>query len=173
LRAVRKAVGELPVLRKDFIVTRYQVAEARAAGSDAVLLIVAALDDRTLSSLMAGAAALGLDALVETHDVTEVQRALDAGAAIVGVNSRNLRTLEMDPGIFERVAARLPASVLAVAESGISSAADVRRLTSLGYRAFLVGERFMTSPDPGAALAAFLTTPGMDSRYPFPESSAT
>ncbi len=173
LRAVHKAVADVPLLRKDFIVTRYQVAEARAAGADAVLLIVAALEDRTLSSLMADAAAFGLDALVETHDVTEVQRALDAGAGIIGVNSRNLRTLEMDPGLFERAAGRFPSSVLAVAESGISSAGDVPRLTSLGYRAFLIGERFMTSADPGAALTEFLTIPGMDSRYPFPESSAT
>jgi indole-3-glycerol phosphate synthase len=173
LRAVRKAVPDVPVLRKDFIVTRYQVAEARAAGADAVLLIVAVLDDRALASLMADAAAFGLDALVETHDATEVQRALDAGATIVGVNSRNLRTLEMDPGLFERVAGRFPSSVVAVAESGISSAGDVLRLTTLGYRAFLIGERFMTSPDPGGALAEFLTTPGIDSRYPFPESSAT
>lgn len=162
LRAVREAVPGVPLLRKDFIVTSYQIAEARACGADAVLLIVAALDDRALSSLMAEAATFSLAALVEAHDAVEAQRAVDAGATVIGVNSRNLRTLEVKPDVFEAVAGRLPDSVTAVAESGISSPADIGRLRSLGYDAFLIGERFMAAPDPGAALAEFLA--GADSR---------
>ena len=155
LAAVREAVA-LPLLRKDFIVDEYQLIEAVAAGADAVLLIVAALDDRTLSSLHAAAGALGLAVLVEVHTDEELDRALAAGAAIVGVNNRNLRTLEVDVALSERLAARLPASVVAVSESGLRTAADVARLGHLGYRAFLVGERFMTSPSPGEALAGLL-----------------
>jgi indole-3-glycerol phosphate synthase len=155
LAAVREAVA-LPLLRKDFIVDEYQLIEAVAAGADAVLLIVAALDDRTLASLHAAAEALGLAVLVEVHTDEELDRALAAGAAIVGVNNRNLRTLEVDVALSERLAARLPASVVAVSESGLRTAADVARLGHLGYRAFLVGERFMTSPSPGEALAGLL-----------------
>jgi indole-3-glycerol phosphate synthase len=153
LEAVRAAVG-LPLLRKDFIVTEFQVEEARAAGADAVLLIVAALDDGRLRRLRELAAELDLATLVEVHDEEELGRALDAGADIVGVNSRDLKSLAVTRETFDRLAPSLPASVIAVAESGLGSAAEVARLRTLRYDAFLVGERFMTSPDPGAALRA-------------------
>ncbi len=151
LAAVRAAVT-LPLLRKDFIVTRYQVLEAAAAGADAVLLIVAALSDRELTTLLAEAAALGLAALVEVHDEEELRRALDAGAEIIGVNSRNLRTLSVDGDVHVRLARQLPAGVIAVAESGLREAADLERLERAGYSAFLVGERLIGQPDPGRAL---------------------
>jgi indole-3-glycerol phosphate synthase len=151
LRLVREAV-QIPVLRKDFIVTQYQLVEAAAAGADAVLLIVGALDGKELSALVGRAGDLGLATLVEVHDPDEIVRAVDAGARIIGVNSRNLRTLAVDPGAHEKAARRLPGGVIAVAESGIRERSDMDRLTALGYRAFLVGERLMTERDPGAAL---------------------
>jgi indole-3-glycerol phosphate synthase len=151
LAAVRGAV-DVPLLRKDFVVDEYQVAEAVAFGADAVLLIVGALDDRALTRLLAATNDAGLAALVEVHDREELARALDAGADIVGVNSRNLRTLSVDPAVLETVAAGLPGDVTAVAESGIRSADDIARLSALGYHAFLVGERLIVENDPGAAL---------------------
>jgi indole-3-glycerol phosphate synthase len=151
VRAVRQAV-RLPLLRKDFIISQYQLWEARAAGADAVLLIVAALADDDLGSLLAAARAIGLDVLVEVHDETELDRALAAGAQLVGVNNRNLRTLSVDVGASRRLAARLPPHVVGVAESGLKSAEDLHALHAVGYRAFLVGERLMTAEDPGAAL---------------------
>jgi indole-3-glycerol phosphate synthase len=156
LAAVRAAV-DLPLLRKDFIVSEYQVVESAVSGADAILLIVSALDDRLLRELLARAATAGLAVLVEVHDVEELHRAIGAGAEIVGVNSRNLRTLAVDLAVLERVAEKIPAANTAVAESGIRSYADINRLTSLGYRAFLVGERLITEPDPGAALAGLRT----------------
>jgi indole-3-glycerol phosphate synthase len=156
LAAIRTAV-RLPLLRKDFIVDPYQLLEARANGADAVLLIVAALTDTQLRALHRDAHALGLAALVEVHDPTEVERALDAGAAIVGVNNRNLRTLDVDARASELAAARIPSSVIAVSESGLKTAADITRMRALGYRAFLMGERFMTAPDPEAALAELVS----------------
>jgi indole-3-glycerol phosphate synthase len=141
LRHVGAAV-DVPVLRKDFIVTPYQIAEAAAAGADAVLLIVAALDDEPLRDLGTYARECGLDALVEVHDARELDRALEAGADIVGVNSRNLRTLAVSTDLL-----------IAVAESGLRTPDDLRRLRAVRYDAFLIGERFMTTPDPGAALA--------------------
>lgn len=155
LAAVRAAVG-VPLLRKDFIVSDYQLLEAAAAGADAVLLIVGALDDGALRGLMQGAAALGLAAVVEVHDGDELRRALDAGATLVGVNSRNLRTLSVDGDVLETLADHIPPNVLAVAESGIRSHHDLVRLGGLGYGAFLVGERLMSQPDPGAALQELL-----------------
>jgi indole-3-glycerol phosphate synthase len=155
LEAVRSAVA-VPLLRKDFIVDRYQLLEARAAGADAILLIVAALDDASLSTLRGEAEALGLDALVEVHDDAELDRAAAAGAGIIGVNNRNLRTLDVDLQASERLAARMPGHVVAVAESGLRTRDDIDRLAARGYGAFLVGERLMTSPDPGAALAALI-----------------
>jgi indole-3-glycerol phosphate synthase len=155
LAAVRAAV-ELPLLRKDFIISEYQLLEARAAGADAVLLIAGALDGRTLQSLVIRAEDLGLDALVEIHDARELAAALDAGAALVGVNNRNLRTLQVDVDVSERLIAAIPPPVVAVSESGLKTAEDLLRLRALGYRAFLVGERFMTERDPGAALGALL-----------------
>lgn len=155
LRGVRASV-RIPLLRKDFIVSEFQIIEARAAGADAVLLIVAALDDELLKELLDASTRHGLAALVEAHSVQEAQRALDAGATILGVNSRDLRTLAMNPKVFDEVAAILPKGTIAVAESGISAASEAHRLRSAGYSAFLIGERFMTAPDPGAALADFV-----------------
>jgi indole-3-glycerol phosphate synthase len=153
LRAVRVAV-DVPVLRKDFIVSEFQVVESRAAGADAILLIVAALDDETLGGLMRQAHDLELAALVEVHDAEDVERALMAGARIIGINSRNLHTLEVDSRVFEHLAPLVPDGVVAVAESGLKSASYVRRLRTLGFDAFLIGERFMVEDDPGAALRA-------------------
>jgi indole-3-glycerol phosphate synthase len=155
LEAVRATV-DVPLLRKDFVVDDYQLLEARAAGADALLLIVAALDDQTLARLTRGAHSLGLDVLVEVHDELELDRAIAAGSDIIGVNNRNLRTLAVDVDESLRLAARMPDSVIAVAESGLKSGDDVRRLQAAGYRAFLIGERFMTAADPGAALAGLL-----------------
>lgn len=158
LEAVRAAAAAVPVLRKDFIVDEYQLLEARAAGADAVLLIVAALEPAALRALHARATALGLAALVEVHDAAELEVALDAGAGIVGVNNRNLRTLEVDVGASRDIAARMPSHVITVSESGLRTAADLEQLRALGYRAFLIGERFMTAPDPGGALAELLSS---------------
>jgi indole-3-glycerol phosphate synthase len=155
LAGVRAAV-DLPVLRKDFVVSEYQLLEARAAGADAVLLIVAALSARELRALSETAAALGLDALVEVHDAGELARAVDAGAAMIGVNNRNLRTLEVDVRGSDALVGRIPEGVVAVSESGLKSEEDLVRLGRLGYHAFLIGERFMTAPDPGAALGTLL-----------------
>lgn len=156
LAEVRRAVT-VPVLRKDFIVTEQQVLEAKAVGADAVLLIVAAMTASELGALMQAATREGLAALVEVHDQRELDVALDAGAQIVGVNSRNLRTLEVDPSVFETLAHRLPSEVVAVAESGLRTSADIRHLGRLGYRAFLIGERFMAAERPGEALAALIS----------------
>jgi indole-3-glycerol phosphate synthase len=155
LEAVRAAVA-VPVLRKDFIVSEYQILEARAAGADAVLLIVAALDPVELRALAACAAGLGLDALVEVHDADELREAIDAGARIVGVNNRNLRTLEVDVKASEAVIGLMPSGVIAVSESGLRTSEDLARLRQRGYGAFLVGERLMTVPDPGKALRELL-----------------
>jgi indole-3-glycerol phosphate synthase len=153
LSEVRAAV-ETPLLRKDFIVDEYQLAEAVACGADAVLLIVGALDDRMLALLLAAADALGLATLVEVHDRGELARAAAAGARIIGVNSRNLRTLTVDPSVLEDIATLLPRNATAVAESGIRSGEDISRLTVAGYHAFLIGERLIVEEDPGRALAA-------------------
>ena len=155
LREVRGAVT-IPVLRKDFVVTDYQIAEAAAAGADAVLLIVAALSGPALTALMRAADTYGVDALVEVHDREELARAVDAGADLIGVNSRNLRTLEVTPATLDELAASIPDDVTAVAESGLKTPADVARLRTVGYDAFLIGERFMIESDPGAALAQLL-----------------
>ena len=153
LAAVRTAV-QIPILRKDFIVTRYQVLEAVMAGADAVLLIVGALTPKDLQALLAVAGDAGAAALVEAHDAEEIAIASDAGAEIIGLNSRNLRTLTVEPELHERLAAALPKRSVAVAESGLRETADLRRLERLGYHAFLVGERLIVQPDPGAALRA-------------------
>ena len=153
LEAVSAAVT-IPVLRKDFVVTEYQLHEAVAYGADAVLLIVGGLDDGLLRSLHAAAEALGLAVLVEVHDRDELERAKDAGAQIIGVNSRNLRTLAVNVNVFEELAPMMPAGVVAVAESGIRTPEDLRRFTDVGFSAFLVGERLIAQPDPGGALRA-------------------
>lgn len=151
LRAVRSAV-EIPILRKDFIVSEYQLIEAAALGADAALLIVAALDQRELVSLLHVAARLRLAALVEVHNREELRRAVDAGARVIGVNSRNLRTLTVHPEVLAELAAEIPREIVAVAESGIRTGEDITRLSAAGYDAFLVGERLITQPDPGVAL---------------------
>lgn len=151
LAAVRARVG-LPLLRKDFVIDQYQLVEARAAGADAVLLIVAALAPAELTLLQARAWDLGLAALVEVHDEEELVRAIDSGARVIGVNNRNLRTLNVDVEASDRLAARIPREVTAVSESGLKSREELDRLAAAGYRAFLIGERFMTDRDPAGAI---------------------
>jgi len=152
LAAVREAV-KLPLLRKDFIVDEYQLLEARAHGADAVLLIVAALDQPALEALHRRAGELNLSALVEVHSESELRRAIDAGARVIGVNNRDLRTLAVDTGASHRLARGLPPHVVGVSESGLQSRQDLERLRAIGYRACLIGERFMVDPDPARALA--------------------
>jgi indole-3-glycerol phosphate synthase len=147
LKAARAAV-ELPVLRKDFTVTEADVRAARAMGADAVLLIAAALSDDELRTLHAAATSLGLSALVEVHDDDELARALAAGALIVGVNQRDLRTFEVDHERAIRMAATIPSDVVRVAESGVRDDADARRLRDAGYDAVLVGQSVVTADDP-------------------------
>jgi indole-3-glycerol phosphate synthase len=156
LRLARGATRSLPALRKDFVVDPYQIWEARAAGADAVLLIAAALDDRELRALLAEAHAARLEALVEVHDQGELDRALAAEARLVGVNNRNLKTLEVSLEIALSLAPLIPDEVVAVAESGIRQGADVRRLRDAGYDAFLVGEHLMAASDPGRALKSLI-----------------
>lgn len=151
LDAVRAAV-DIPVLRKDFIVTPYQVHEARAHGADLVLLIVAALDQPALVSLLERVQSLGMEALVETHSRLEALRALDAGARIIGVNARDLTTLEVDRNTIEQVIDVIPADVIAVAESGVRGAHDVTEYAKWGADAVLVGEALVTSGEPEAAV---------------------
>ena len=152
LAAVRAAV-KIPLLRKDFIVDDYQLVEARASGADAVLLIVAALEQRELLRLDRRARELGLATLVEVHDEEELKRAADAGARIIGVNNRNLRTLAVDVDGSYRLAARIPRGAVGVSESGLKSREELERLSDAGYRAFLIGERFMTDPNPARAIS--------------------
>lgn len=159
LAAVR-AVVDLPLLRKDFISEVYQLIEARAAGADAVLLIVAGLDDEQLRRLLRRAEAEGFAALVEVHSREELRRAIGAGATLVGVNSRNLKTLAVDLRLHEELVLGIPAGTAAVAESGLTTGADLRRLSEIGYDAFLIGERFMSVADPGDALATLLRDAG-------------
>jgi indole-3-glycerol phosphate synthase len=163
LSAVR-AVSALPVLRKDFVVDEYQVWEARAFGADAVLLIVAALQPGHLEPLLASARDAGLDVLVEVHDRAELKEALDSGARLVGVNSRNLRTLEVDPDVCGRIIEEVPAGLVTVAESGLRSAKDIARLRRAGYSAFLIGEALVSSADPRAALRALLEEAAREGR---------
>ena len=151
LAAVRAAV-DIPLLRKDFIVDEYQLFEARATGADAVLLIVAALEQVDLIRLQGRARDLGLATLVEVHDTDEMTRAIDSGARVIGVNNRNLRTLSVAVDASFHLAAMLPTGVIGVSESGLQSRADLERLAAAGYRAFLIGERFMTDPDPARAM---------------------
>jgi len=148
------AAVPLPLLRKDFVIDTYQIDEARVAGADAVLLIASALAPEDLARLQAHARGLGLDALVEVHDGSELEVALSVSADLVGVNNRDLRSFEVDLGVTERLAARIPADagVLLVAESGIGGPADVARLQRAGASAFLVGESLMRQADPGLAL---------------------
>lgn len=153
LKSVRDAV-DLPILRKEFVVTEYQLIEARAAGADAALLIVAALEDNMLASLLASVEALGLAAFVEVHDEVELERAVGAGAGIIGVNNRNLRTLEIGLETTARLIERMPGDVIAIAESGLRTHRDLVRLRDAGYHGFLIGEVLVTDSAPGRALEA-------------------
>ena len=155
LEAVRAAV-DTPLLRKDFMVTDYQLWEARAAGADLALLIVAALTDDELSALMATTRTLGLTALVEVHTPDETRRAVDAGASLIGVNNRNLQTLDVDLAQFERLVGLIPDDVVKVAESGILSLDDVRRVAHAGADVILVGEALVKHGDPRRAVADFI-----------------
>jgi indole-3-glycerol phosphate synthase len=152
LRAVRAAV-DTPVLRKDFIVSTYQLVEARAAGADLALLIVAALPGEELRRRYDDARELGLTVLVEVHDEAETERAVDLGAELVGVNARDLRTLDVDEKTFGRLAALIPDDRVKVAESGINGAEDVKRFVSEGARVVLVGEALVKDGDPQRAVA--------------------
>jgi indole-3-glycerol phosphate synthase len=156
----------LPCLRKDFMVDEFQLLEARANRADAVLLIVAALQQEELTALLRQAGKHGLDVLCEVHDEEEMRRALDAGCDLIGVNSRDLRTFKVNLDTPFRLAEQLPVGALAVAESGIESRADIARLRTAGYRAFLIGETLMRVPSPGEALKNLLT------ELPSPVSSA-
>jgi indole-3-glycerol phosphate synthase len=155
LRLAREAI-ELPVLRKDFTIDVYQLHEARQGGADAILLIVRILNDDQLREFLRNARELGLAALVEVHDDDELARAVDCQAEIIGVNSRNLDTFEVDLETALRLKRRIPADRLAVAESGIQTPDEVRRLAQAGYDSFLVGETLMRAPDPGRRLAELL-----------------
>ena len=160
---------ELPLLRKDFIVSSYQIIESRASGADAVLLIVSALDDKTLRLLIQTAGDLDLAVLVEVHDSTELSRAIDAGAEIVGVNNRNLRTLDVNLETSQLLISKIPKSIIAVSESGIKTHRDLVELDQVGYDAFLVGESLMAKPSPGRALKNLLSntiTVGLESNVP-------
>ncbi|HEX9767522.1 MAG TPA: indole-3-glycerol phosphate synthase TrpC [Nitriliruptorales bacterium] len=145
-----------PALRKDFLVDAYQVWETRAAGASAVLLIVAGLDDAELASLLAEASEADLDALVEVHDEAELERAIAAGAGIIGVNARDLRSFEVDRDAFARLRPAIPEATIAIAESGIRGPDDVRAAAGRGADAVLVGESLVTAADPRAAVAALV-----------------
>ncbi|MBT0565205.1 indole-3-glycerol phosphate synthase TrpC [Williamsia sp. CHRR-6] len=156
LDAVRAAV-QIPVLRKDFVVGPYQIHEARAHGADVILLIVAALEQNVLASLIDRTESLGMTALVEVHTEEEADRALQAGASIVGVNARNLKTLEVDRDCFGRIAPGLPTEIIRIAESGVRGTADLLAYAGAGADAVLVGEGLVTSGDPRAAVAELVT----------------
>jgi indole-3-glycerol phosphate synthase len=152
LAAVRAAV-QVPVLRKDFMVSSYQLWEARAYGADVILLIVAALDQPTLVGLRERAESLGMTALVEVHDEAETDRAVEAGARVIGINARNLKTLEVDRGTFARLAPRIPRGIVKVAESGVRGPHDVLEYARAGASAVLVGESLVTGGRPREAVA--------------------
>jgi indole-3-glycerol phosphate synthase len=165
LREASAAVS-IPCLRKDFIVDEFQLLEARANSADAVLLIVATLPSVELSVLAAGARQRGLDVLCEVHDADELQRALDAGCDLIGVNTRDLRTFNVDLETAFALVEKFPAGVVKVAESGIHSAEDVARLRAAGYDAFLVGESLMRAESPGEALRELMRVPSGEYRVP-------
>jgi indole-3-glycerol phosphate synthase len=156
LASVRLAV-DVPVLRKDFVVSSYQVHEARAHGADLVLLIVAALEQKVLVGLQERIESLGMTALVEVHNEEEADRALEAGARVIGVNARNLRTMEVDRSVFERIAPGLPNQVVKIAESGVRGPHDLIRYASAGADAVLVGEGLVTKKSPRDAVAELVT----------------
>lgn len=155
LRAVRAAVG-IPVLRKDFVFDAYQLYEARAAGADMFLLIMAMLDDALAADLMQTGQSLGMTALVEVHDAEELGRALLLEPRLLGINNRNLRTFDTTLDTTLGLLGRIPPGVRVVSESGLAEPADLRRLMAAGVDSFLIGESFMRAPEPGAALATFI-----------------
>ena len=157
LSAVREAV-DVPLLRKDFIIDPYQVYESRLYGADALLLIVSALGQDVLMELLDLTHSLGMNAVVEVHDEEELGRALQAGGRIIGINNRDLRTFEVDLGVSARLARMMPVGVIAVAESGISSGADIKRLRAEGVHVFLIGETFMKAADPGSELKNLISS---------------
>jgi indole-3-glycerol phosphate synthase len=163
LREASAAV-KIPCLRKDFIIDEFQIVEARANFADAVLLIVAALSSDELKLLASSARAHKLDVLCEVHDATELHRALEAGCDLIGVNTRDLRTFEVNLNRAFELADKFPAGVVRVAESGIHSAEDIARLREAGYHAFLVGESLMRAPSPANALRELLRVPSGESR---------
>jgi indole-3-glycerol phosphate synthase len=151
-----KLVSSLPVLRKDFMIDPWQIAESRAIGADAILIIMAAVDDELARDLLEEATRFGMDALVETHDEAELDRALQLEATLIGINNRSLSTFVTDLVVTERLASRVPADRMLIAESGINTYADIERLQRAGARAFLVGESLMRQPDVEAATRALL-----------------
>lgn len=172
LAAVRAAV-RTPLLRKDFIVTPYQVDEARAWGADLILLIVAALDQTALVALREQAEAWGMTALVEVHNEDETRRAVDSGAAVVGVNARNLKTLEVDRSTFARLRPLIPDALVTIAESGVRGVADVEEYAAAGARGVLVGEALVTGGDPRETVARFASVPhGIPAAAPVPALQA-
>jgi indole-3-glycerol phosphate synthase len=154
------ASARLPCLRKDFIIDEFQILEARANCADAVLLIVAALQNAELRALAAKAAEYQLDVLCEVHDAAELQRAVDGGCRNIGVNNRDLKTFKVDLATALNLAEKIPAHALAVAESGIASGADIAQLRAAGYGAFLIGETLMKARVPGDALRALIAEAG-------------
>jgi indole-3-glycerol phosphate synthase len=158
LTSLRK-LAELPLLRKDFLFHPYQIYESRAAGADALLLIVAALDDRRLIDLISLSRDLGMEALVEVHCEEELKRALECGAGVVGINNRNLHSFEVDIAVSLELARTLPGHVTGVSESGITGPEDIQRLQNAGIHAFLVGEHLMRAEDPGLALLRLKEVP--------------
>lgn len=157
LSDIRKAV-DTPLLRKDFIIDPYQVYEARLYSADAVLLIVSALGQDLLKELLELTHSLGMSAVVEVHDDEELTRALDAGSRIIGINNRDLRTFDVDLGVSARLAKKIPGGVIAIAESGIGSGEDIKKLRQQGVHVFLIGETFMRAPDPGLELKNLISS---------------
>lgn len=149
-----RRVTSRPLLRKDFMWTPYQIAQSAACGADCVLLIVAGMDDAALRACITEASEYALDVLVEAHDEVDLRRAIDAGARLVGINNRNLRTLETDLAVSEHLLPKVPTEIFAISESGMQDASDVARLRKSGARGFLVGEALMRSEDPGSLVKA-------------------
>ncbi len=149
-----RGVTTRPLLRKDFMWTRYHIAQSAAYGADCVLLIVGGMDDAAMRESMDEAALYALDVLAEAHDEDELRRAIEAGARLVGINNRNLRTLETDLAVSEHLLPKVPPEVFAISESGMRDASDVARLRASGARGFLIGEALMQSEDPGSLIAA-------------------
>lgn len=162
------AATNLPCLRKDFMVDEFQVLEAKAHHADAILLILASLGDEEFRSMLARARTLGLDVLCEVHDEVELQRAVDGGADIIGVNSRDLRTFEVKPDTLWKLAAKIPPNALRIAESGITKGAEIREFYDSGYQAFLIGETLMRADEPGKKLRQILEEAGF-----YPQLTAT